>query len=69
MTSLNISSPFLNHTCENAELYGKSSLLRVGRISQIISAIATLVVIGINLPLKCFKRKPVALHRNLKVDG
>ena len=58
-----------SNLCEMAKLLADSKLLSIVHFVQIIISIFCLLSIAINLPFKCLKYKPVALHQNLKVEN
>jgi hypothetical protein len=58
-----------SNLCEMARLLADSKLISVAHFVQIIISIFCLLSIAINLPLKCLKYEPVALHKNLKVEN
>ena len=65
--AVNYSGPFLEATCENAELFAKSSLIHAIHYVQIVFSITTIIVIILKLPFKCFRSsRKMAIHKNLK---
>uniref|UniRef100_A0A914CGC4 Uncharacterized protein n=1 Tax=Acrobeloides nanus TaxID=290746 RepID=A0A914CGC4_9BILA len=59
--------PFLNATCGNAQLYATSGFLRAVHVIQIVFSLASLSILVVNLPFRCFHQKQIHLHTNLKI--